>query len=142
MYPAIANAVAALDARQAYRESPEYRCQCRSDCPRSRGRRWNCRSAWRPVSVAAFTPWVFTGAVSGGEVFARPRLSWRQVSVWWDFWEGFYPGYYGGYYVGYYGYGSCYLTVYEPPTVTDHGGLPGEHRSPASVPGAPAYCRG
>jgi len=62
--------------------------------------------------VAAFTPWVFTGAVSGGEVFARPRLSWRQVSVWWDFWEGFYPGYYGGYYRGCYGYGSCYLIVY------------------------------
>ena len=111
MYPAIANAVAALDARQAYRESPEYRCQCRSDCPRSRGRRWNCRSAWRPVSVAAFTPWVFTGEVSGGEVFAA-AVSWRQVSVWWDFWEGFYPGYYGGYYRGCYGYGSCYLIVY------------------------------
>ena len=26
--------------------------------------------------------------------------------------------------------------------LTDHGGLPGEQRSPASVPGAPAYCRG
>ena len=55
---------------------------------------------------------------------------------------GFYPGYYGGYYAGYYGYGSRYLTAYEPRTVTDHGGLPGEHRSPASVPGVPAYCRG
>ena len=44
--------------------------------------------------------------------FSLPRLSWRQVSVWWDFWEGFYPGYYGGYYRGCYGYGSYYLIVY------------------------------
>ena len=53
--------------------------------------------------------------------FSRPRLSWRQVSVWWDFWEGFYPGYYGGYYRGCYGYGSCYLIVYG--TIT--AGCPG-----------------
>ena len=89
------------------------------------------------VSVAAaFTPGAFTGAVSGREVFATAAFVATGFGL-----EGFYPGYYGGYYVGYYGYGSCYLTVYEPRTVTDHGGLPGEHRSPASVPGAPADCR-
>ena len=43
--------------------------------------------------------------------FSRPWLSWRRVSVWWDFWR-VYPGYYGGYYPGYYGYASRYLTVY------------------------------
>jgi hypothetical protein len=65
----------------------------------------------RQPIAAALTLMLLNGAIPA-EVFARPRFSWRQVSVWWDFWEGFYPGYYGGYYRGCYGYGSCYLTVY------------------------------
>ena len=64
------------------------------------------RFRWRP-SRRGFS----RGRFRAGR-FSRPRLSWRQVSVWWDFWEGFYPGYYGGYYRSYYGYGSCYLTAY------------------------------
>ena len=31
------------------------------------------------------------GRFRAGEVFARPRLSWRQVSVWWDFGRVFTP---------------------------------------------------
>ena len=90
------------------------------------------------VSVAAaFTPGAFTGAVSGREVFATAAFVATGFGL-----EGFTPATMVGYYAGYYGYGSCYLTVYEPRTVTDHDGPPGEHRSPASVPGVPAYCWG
>ena len=90
--------------------------------------------------MAAFTPWVFTGAVSGGGGFRATAAFVATGFGLVGFWEGFYPGYYGGYYPGYYEYGSCYLTAYGPRTVTDHDGPPGEHRSPASVPGVLAYC--
>ena len=61
--------------------------------------------------MAAFTPWVFTGAVSGGEVFATAAFVATGFGLV-GFLGGFYPGYYGGYYRGCYGYGSCYLIVY------------------------------
>jgi hypothetical protein len=89
---------------------------------------------WRRLSRRGFS----RGRFRAGR-FSRPRLSWRQVSVWWDFWEGFYPGYYGGYYRGCYGFGSCYLIVYG----TTHcllitAGCPGSiavpHQSPEPRP--------
>jgi hypothetical protein len=50
------------------------------------------------VSVAAaFTPGAFTGAVSGGEVFATAALVATGFGLV-GFFGGFYPGYYGGYY--------------------------------------------
>src|SRR5690348_12863311 len=94
------------------------------------------------VSVAAaFTPGAFTGRFRAGR-FSRPRLWWRQVSVWWDFWRvlprllwRLLPR-------------LLRIRLLLSDRIRDHvlllitTGLPGEHRSPASVPSSPGLWPG